>query len=256
MVRGGEGDGDRVTAGTSTTTSSTTTSSSSTSTSTTTSTTPPSTTTPATTAAPSTTATPTTVVLPVVTGQGATLRPPATAETRAIPPGGGCEALGDAGWTVTCGTASAKGSVLVWVVETMPTADGATARRALVFRRVTAQQWSLVLRAGDETGDQLASIRARVEDLSGDGPAEIAFGFTRVGASAVLAVDVVEGPGNVVVHRELPRGVARVSSGQLDTWRRTDTTHYSHEVIQFRSGAWRIVASATVPASDVPPSQL
>ena len=253
-MSGGDGDGDRVTAGTSTTSSSSTTTS--TSTSTTTTTPPTSTTTPPTTAAPSTTATPTTVVLPVVTGQGAVLHAPATAEIRAVPPGGGCEALGDPGWTVTCGTASAKGSVLAWVVETMPTGDGATARRALVFRRVTAQQWALVLRGGDDTGEQLAAIRARVEDLSGDGPAEIAFGFTRAGASGVLAVDVVEGPGNVVVHRELPRGVARVSSGQLDTWRRTDATHYAHEVIQFRNGAWRIVASASVPPSDVPPSQL
>jgi hypothetical protein len=138
----------------------------------------------------------------------------------------------------------------------MPTADGATARRALVWRRGTGQQWTLALRASDDTGDQLAAVRARVEDLSGDGAAEIAFGFTRVGASAVLAVDVVEGPGTVVVHRELPRGVARVSSGQLDMWRRTDPTHYAHEVIQVRDGAWRIVASATVAASDVPPSQL
>jgi hypothetical protein len=250
----GDGEGDRVAAGTSTTSSSST--STSTSSSTTTSSTTPSSTTPVTTAPPSTTAPPTTVVLPVVTGQGAVLHAPTTAETRVVPPGAGCEALGDAGWTVTCGTAVARGGVLAWVVETMATGDGATARRAMVFRRGTGQQWSLVLRAGDETGKQFAAVRARVEDLSGDGAAEIAFGFTRVGASGVLALDVVEGPGNVVVHRELPKGVARVSSGQLDTWRRTDSTHYAHEVIQFRDGAWRIVASTTVPAGDVPPSQL
>ncbi|MEY2478769.1 MAG: hypothetical protein QOG87_4084 [Actinomycetota bacterium] len=195
-------------------------------------------------------------MLPVVTGQGAVLHAPATAETRLVPVGGGCEALGDPGWTVTCGTANARGGVLTWVVETMATNNGSTARRAMVFRRGTGQQWGLVLRAGDDTGGQFAAVRARVEDLSGDGLAEIAFGFTRVGASAVVALDVVEGPGNVVVHRELPRGVARVSSGQLDTWRRTDSARYAHEVIQFRDGAWRIVASASVSASDVPPSQL
>jgi hypothetical protein len=196
------------------------------------------------------------VVLPVVTGQGAVLHAPATAETRLVPVGGGCEALGDPGWTVACGTANARGGVLAWVVETMATGDGDTARRAMVFRRGTGQQWSLVLRAADDSGGQFAAVRARVEDLSGDGAPEIAFGFTRTGASAVLALDVVEGPGNVVVHRELPRGVARVSSGQLDTWRRTDGARYAHEVIQFRDGAWRIVASTPVPAGDVPPSQL
>jgi hypothetical protein len=252
-LRDDDGDGDRVTAG-STTSSSTTSTSTSTSTTTTTA---PSTTSSPTTAAPATTATPTTVVFPVVTGQGAVLRPPATAETRTVPLNTGCEGLGDPGWTVACGTANARGGVLAWVVESMSTAGGETARRAMVFRRgAGGQQWSLVLQASDDSGAQFTAIRARVEDLSGDGPSEIAFGFTRVGASGVLAVDVVEGPGNLVVHRELPRGVARVSSGQLDTWRRSSSTQYAHEVIQFRDNAWRIVASASVPASDVPPSQL
>ena len=254
VVSGGGDDGKKVTAGTSTSSSSTTTSS--TSTSSTTTTIPASTTSSPTTAAPATTAAPTTVVLPVVTGQGAVLRAPGTAETRTAPLNAGCEALGDPGWTVACGTANARGAVLTWVVESMATTDGATARRALVFRRINATQWTLVQRATDDAGSQFTAMRARVEDLSGDGTAEIAFGFTRAGASAVLAVDVVEGPGTVVVHRELPRGVARVSSGQLNTWRRTDSTRYAHEVIQFRDGAWRIVASASVPANDVPPSQV
>lgn len=213
-----------------------------------------------TTAAPAATtptaAPPTTAVQPIVTGQGAVLAPPASPDVRTVPAGGNCSALADAGWEATCGTTGAKDAVLAWVVETRQTELGRTARRVLIFRRGSGQQWTLVLRAGDESGTQYTDIRARVEDVSGDGTGEIAVGFRRVGASAVLDVDLVEGPGVVAVHRELPRGAARVSSGQLDTWRRLDSSRFSHEVIQFRDRAWRIVGSAVVPAGDVPPSQL
>ncbi|MEY2566403.1 MAG: hypothetical protein QOE35_932 [Actinomycetota bacterium] len=255
VATGGGGDGKKVTAGTSTSSSAAPTTTT-TSTSTTT-TAPPETTTTVppeatTTAAPATTAAP----MPVVTGQGAVLREPATSETRVLAPGAGCDQLGDNGWTVTCGMVGAKGGVLAWLLETRDTAAGSTARRALVLRRASGQQWTVALRVTDDSASQFTDIKVRTEDVSGDGASEIAFGFSRTGASSVLAVDLVEGPGTVVVHRDLPKGVARVSSGQLDTWRRADSTHDVHEVIQFRSGAWHVVASAVVPASDVPPSQL
>lgn len=245
---------DNVVAGTSTSSALTSTSSSTSTTSTTapaatTTTAPPAATTP-------TVAPPTTAVQPIVTGQGAVLAPPASPDVRTVPAGGNCSALADAGWEATCGTTGAKDAVLAWVVETRQTELGRTARRVLIFRRGSGQQWTLVLRAADESGTQYSDIRARVEDVSGDGTGEIAVGFRRVGASAVLDVDLVEGPGVVAVHRELPRGAARVSSGQLDTWRRLDSSRFSHEVIQFRDRAWRIVGSAVVAASDVPPSQL
>jgi hypothetical protein len=252
LVVRNDGAGGTVTAGTSTSVASTTTSTSTSTTSTTvasTSTTAARATT--TTGAPSTTA-----VLPVVSGQGAVLQGPSSPDTRVVPLGGGCDALADSGWTATCGMAGAKGAVLAWVIETKAVDGGGTAYRALVFRRGAGQQWSLVLRVADDAGTHFSAVRARVEDLSGDGASEIAFGFTRTGVSEVLAVDVVEGPGSVVVHRELPKGAARVSSGQLDTWRRSDSTHAIHEVIQFRDGAWRIVATASVAAADVPSSQL
>jgi hypothetical protein len=251
VLRNDDNGGDRVATVTSTSSSSTTTSSTTTTSTTTTTTVAVS----STTAAPSTTtAPPTTVALPVVTGQGAVLQP--ASETRTTPLSTDCEALGDPGWTVTCGSTAVRGGVMAWLVETKPTADGRTARRALVFRRGVGQEWHLVLRASDDAGTQFANVRVRVEDLSGDGAKEIAYGFTRPGASAVLAVDVIEGTGPVAVHRELQKGAARVSTGQLDTWRRTDGSHFAHEVIQFRDGAWRIVASASVAPSDVPPSQL
>jgi hypothetical protein len=254
VATGGGDSGKKVTAGTSTSSSAAPTTTTSTSTTTTA---PPATTTSVppeatTTAAPATTAPP----MPVVTGQGAVLHEPATSETRVLAPGAGCDQLGDSGWTVTCGMVGAKGGVLAWLVETRETASGGTARRALVLRRGSGQQWTVALRATDDSASQFSDVKVRAEDVSGDGASEIAFGFSRTGSSNVLSVDLVEGPGAVVVHRDLPKGVARVSSGQLDTWRRADSTHDVHEVIQFRNGAWHVVASAVVPASDVPPSQL
>lgn len=243
--RGGE-----VAAGTTTTAASSTT----TSMSTTTTTAPePSTTTGApttSTALPPTTAAP----MPAVTGQGAVLQK--VSEAKVLPAGAGCEALADSGWTATCATVGAKGVVLAWLIETRSLSGGGTARRALVVRRDTPTQWMVVLRANDDTGSLYVGVKARAEDVSGDGASEIAFGFTRTGPSAVLSVDLVEGPGTVVVHRDLTRGSARVSSGQLDTWRRADSSRFAHEVIQERNGAWYIVGSAVVPPNEVPPSQL
>ena len=252
LVVQGDDDGDQVTAGTSTTSSSTTSTSTST---TSTTTTPASTTTPPTTAAPATTTPPTTVVMPVVTGQGAVLGPPPSGTVRTMS-GNDCTTLADDEWTATCGTVNAKDASLVWLIETTTTPSGGPGRRALVRRKSIGNSWTVVQEVRDDNGVRFSNVTARVADLSGDGKDEVAFGFHLTAGDGVLSLDVVEGPGAVVVHRELTRGVARVSSGQLDTWRRSDSTRYVHDVIQFRNGAWRIVATATVPANDVPPSQL
>jgi hypothetical protein len=169
--------------------------------------------------------------------------------------GGPCAALADPGWDTTCGTAAARGATLAWLIESRA-ASGTTQHRALVFRQTAATRWNLVLQAEDTAGSRFGAIRARVADVSGDGAEEIAFGFTSGSATPSLAVDLVEGPGSVVVHRDLRRGAARVSTGQMNTWRQGSADQMIHDVIQFRSGAWRIVASSTEPAADTPPSQL
>jgi hypothetical protein len=208
-------------------------------------------------AAPVVTGPPTTTAPPLVTGEGALLRPVAGNEVRTVAPGVGCEGLADAGWDPQCGVVTAKGAQLVWLVESRTVPGDATARRAYVFRRVGNQQWRPVLRARDEAGTRFAAVRTRVEDPSGDGASEIAFGFTMAGNGA-LAVDLVEGPGTVVVHRELALGRARVGRGQLDLWRALTPggSTYAHEVIRYQAGGWRLVASTTVRGSDVPPSEL
>jgi hypothetical protein len=191
----------------------------------------------------------------VVNGDGALLRPPAAADTRVLA-GSSCAGLADPGWDATCGTAAARGGTLTWLVETRTPTGESTQRKALVFRQRSSTQWALALSAEDTTGNRFAMIRARVADISGDGTEEIAFGFTLTGTTPILAVDVVEGPGTVVVHRDLRRGAARVSTGQLNTWRQAGSDQAIHDVIQFRAGAWRIVSSSAEPASDTPPSQL
>lgn len=194
---------------------------------------------------------------PVVTGAGAVLSAIPGGEVRTLPPGVGCEGLASTGWDPECGSATAKGARLVWLVETSSVPDGSTARRASVFRDLGGQRYRLELRSRPDTASRFSEIRVQVVDVSGDGAAEIAFGF-RIAADDGLAVDLVEGPGVVVVHRSLALGRARVSPGQLDTWRAVTPggSTYTHEVTQYHEGAWRLVGSDDVRGSDVPPSQL
>ena len=74
----------------------------------------------------------------------------------------------------------------------------------------------------------------------------------------------MDGSQQVVVHRDLDHGRARVATGELDDW----TAHaaaadpaccpsaFDHGVIRHTAGAWRLVSLTTEPASSVPPSQL
>lgn len=223
-------------------------------------TTPTSTTTTA--ASPSTTSPP----RPVVTGQGAVLSPPAAPSTRTLSPDGGCESLADPGsWEVRCDTVRVRGGQLIWLVAERPTANGTRTRRAYVFQRSgPGSQWNLVLEERDDEGTRLAGVNVRAADLSADGSPELAFGFATQGSASVLSVDVVDASATVVAHRDLPKGVVRVSTGQVDTWSAEGgageanccPSSFVHEVIRFVDGAYRVLASERVRPEDVPPSQL
>ena len=247
-------DGDRVAAG------STTTSSSSTSTSSTTETTvelvpvttaPPATSPPTTAAAPPTTAAP----QPVVGGSGAILTKPAASEVRTS--SGGCESLATPGpgWTVSCGAVTAKGGTeLVWLLERRSSGDGS---RTYVLRRTGPTSWTVVLSTLDPGGTRFSDVKVAVADVSGDGTQEIGFGFHVAGSGQILAVDLVEGPGMVAVHRDLPKGSARISTGQLNTWTpdTADPAAVIKQIIRFTGGAWRITSSTKEPGP-APASQL
>lgn len=215
---------------------------------------PTSTTAPATTAPPTTTTTTTQPPRPVVDGRGAVLVAPATATRRQLSDSR-CETLAADGWGVECGLFRGKGNVeLAWLVESRAVAEkeGVTARRAYVFRRISSGRWASVLEAADEDGTRFADVNARVVDVSGDGAMEAVFGFHR---PDLLAVDVVEGPGAVVVHRDARRGSVRVSTGQLDVWEAAGS-QFDHLTIRFSDNAWRIMANVKESSGQVPPSQL
>lgn len=219
---------------------------------------PTSSTGPTTTTQPTTTTTTTTTTTqpprPVIDGRGAVLVAPSTATRRELS-GGRCETLAADGWGAECGLFRGKGNAeLAWLVEskTVGDDDNRTARRAYVFRRVSSGRYASVLEATDEDGTRFADVNVRVVDVSGDGAAEAVFGFHR---PDVLAVDVVEGPGKVVVHRDARRGSARVSPGQLDVWEAAGS-QFDHLTIRYTDNAWRIVANVKESPGQVPPSQL
>lgn len=205
-----------------------------------------------------------TTTLPSVTGEGAVLERARVAPSRTM--GAACSSLADPGWTSTsCGTARAAGGDLTWVISSGPNSRG---RRAHVWRRgSSAGEWVLALEARDDNGTRFASIAAKVADVSGDGKDDIAFGFRGTGNAAELAIDVVDGRGGVpevTLHRDALRGSARVPSGELEVWAGKPQGNepaccpstYEHSTYRFVDGAWRVVARETVPASQVPPSQL
>lgn len=219
-----------------------------------------------TTLAPTTTAT-TAVPQAPLSGESAVLIPPVVPSTRTLDPTRGCQSLADGGpWEVRCDLVRASGGTLAWMVEERDVTPGAKrARRAYVFRDTgVGSGWNLELEARDEDGSRFTAVNIRVADVSSDGFEEATFGFRNVGPAAVLSLDVVEGPGRVAAHRELARGSARVSNGQLDTWAAAFEpadqpccpSTFLHDVIRFRDGAYRIVASEKVRPVDVPPSQL
>jgi Tfp pilus assembly protein PilW len=194
---------------------------------------------------------------PVVTAAGAVLKAPATPTTRTIS-GDDCASLAaSSSDEVSCGFAQAKGGVrLAYVIE--GTTAGKHARRAYVFTPSGAPGvWKSVLEAVDADGSKWTAVKAVVVDISGDKADEIAFGFRGTGSGS-LALDVVEGPGTVTAHRDLAKGAARVSTGQLDTWSASaaSTGQYDHDVIRWVDGAWRMLLRNQSAAADVPPSQL
>ena len=206
-------------------------------------------TTTTTTAKPSSASTTTTAPKPVIDGRGAVLT--ASSSPRREMTGNDCASLAEAGWTAECGTFTGKGGVeMAWLVE-----QRAPAFRVYVLRRVQGKQWNVVLEARDDDGSRFADVNVRVVDVSGDNAAEAVFGFRGLGTTAVLSVDVVEGPGKVVVHRDSRQGSARLSPGQVDLWEAAGA-QYDHLTIRFTDNAWRIVANVKVPPADVPPSQL
>ena len=189
---------------------------------------------------------------PALTTEGAILTRPSTDTTRPIDKAKGCNSAVDPGWKVVeCGALKRDDVVLLWVVESK-----GSGLRALILRERTAGQWAPVLTASDDNGTRWSRIGVRGEDVSGDGRADLVFGFHSRAADKALLVDVVDGPGVVTVHRGVAGGSARVAKGELHTGAALADGSFEHETIKVIAGAWRLAASERVAREAVPPSMI
>ena len=146
------------------------------------------------------------------------------------------------------------------MIEQQSVVRGHVLERDQVYR-LQAGRWSLALELtqalsvdGGESG-----ARVRPVDLLGDGHELLVFVFPEpagAGGASDRAVDVVDGKGLVVVHRELYfGGVRRAPEGGLETWSLVPgpgAKVFRHEVDRAVSGPWLAEVSDLVPGSAVP----
>lgn len=229
---------------------------------------PATTTVPPTTEAPTAPPQPTTTVAPGISGAGALLTPPSAPTVKPVGADAAgatyCRSLVDAGFYGSCHLLTAPPGTVAYLVEQAEGSGPSREVRALVWRR-QGGDWSLALRwVGqiDASRDRQPALRAL--DLAQDGDPKVVAIFydpgsgDGYGAGTVMAVDVVEATGTVVLHRSLDHGVARqATGGGLETWSRiggSGSSRFTHQVIRYRGGAWRAETSEEVGADAVPRS--
>jgi hypothetical protein len=219
---------------------------------------PTSSSTTSTTVAPTTAPPATAAPSPPLSAQGAVLQLPGASPPRTFDEGVGCASLADRGpWSTECGTVTAGGVDLAWMVAEH---DGTDELRAYLFRRLVGNQWTIALSAVDEARD-FAGVVVRAADVSGDGQPEVVYGFRHQGTGQILELDVVEAPGRVVVHRELDKGTAVAAEGRLEDWTaqfgpddpNCCPSSFLYSVIRFDGSAWRVVEKRQVAPDQQPP---
>jgi hypothetical protein len=186
-----------------------------------------------------------------VTADGAFLQAPASTQVRPLGSNGDCQALVDKGFSGTCGVVGS----LAYLVERSLATNG---WRAYVFSVDTQKNTAtVVLQSLDDAGADYTQVKVVAADVVGDGSRLIGFGFHLAGNTQTLAVDMVDGTGAVVMHRDLAHGSAWMSVGSFDDWvlgSGDAAGGYTHTVIHYTGGAWRVVQRG--PASSAPASQL
>ena len=179
-----------------------------------------------------------------VSADGAIVEPPAASRSRPRPADESCAGLTDPGYTSRCGItrAAPDGDALIWLAQLRTEGRGV---RVEVFRAsAAAARLDVVLEAFDEEGLRFDDVRGSVADVNGDGTDEIALSFYRRGAQQVLAVDLVQWPGQVAIHREYVQGSARAAAGALEGWEAVGGS-LVHERITFADGAWQQKVTST-----------
>ncbi len=181
-----------------------------------------------------------------------------------------CQALVTAGSIGECGEVLVAGNRVVWVIERTPTTGGATAFTTRVLTFVPdAGGWVEWLRAEDETGSLWIDVNVLPSDLTGDGVAELLFGFREAGDAEVLQLDIVSyGEDNLPSVRAHPdpasKGSVLVAGGTIQKY---DAQYpngepvccpgqYLRSTIAFRDGFFRVIDSERTPPNAVPASQL
>jgi hypothetical protein len=195
---------------------------------------------------------------PVVTGESALLTPPSSPRSKPYNESSECSVLLDPGWSEAdpCQVAQSTIGTAAAVAE-YRNPDGRPEVRALVYIR-DRNEWNLALEAGGRDHKSFRPMM-HVVDLAKDGNDKIVWSLRFGGGMRMprLVVEVVEVSGKVLIHRDLPRGIAReATGGGLETW----SAHppdwgdwvWTHQIIRYKDGAWRIVLSEEVPASEVP----
>ena len=186
-----------------------------------------------------------------LTAAGAVLAAPASPRVRAVPADRSCADLAQPGFTARCGPARTAAGELLWLVERRSPGLG---HRVEVLR-VRGAEAEVLLEAVDDEGTRFDDVRVVVADVTGDGSEELGVAFYRSGPEQVLALDLVDPSGMVVMHREYVQGSARLVPGRLEAWEavrdaRTGATVLVQETIEARDGGWHraVVATTTSPA--------
>lgn len=201
------------------------------------------------------TATPTEVVLST---QGRILAPGSGA-VRPLPEDAACALLASPGTTAECGELATSGPRAVWLIETAPAGNGATARAVRVLTYVPDEGgWVTRLEAADPGGESWAEVGAVSTDVTGDGAQELVVGFRDTSGS--LGYDIVgTSPGGVpeVLAHAGPLAQGRVVfDGGLIDFDETAPGTFERRTFAFSSGLFRAVEVVEVPVSTAPQSQL
>lgn len=197
---------------------------------------------------PSALPTSTAAVSPPVPDAGAqsTFTPPGAPSAR--PYSLDCRTVLDTGYNGSCVFLTSPHGQVVGLVETQQSQE-----RALVYQR-SGDQWLLTLRSTATVTSDYSGRRVAQSDLENDGDPKFVFSTPQRGAGSALAeVDVVEAPGQVVLHQDLTAGVAtKADQGGLETWSQQGGGLYRHRVTAYLQGEWRTVVDNVVPATAVP----
>lgn len=204
--------------------------------------------------------------VPALTAQGAVL----DAGGNEVTPGvqtSPCQTLITPGRPGECGEAQVQGGRVVWTVEQDPSNAGALSARVLTYDPAVGG-WIESLAAGG-AANRWEDVAMTPADVTGDGVPELLAGFRSPSEERSLETDIVgysgEGTPEVLAHLgAAPSGSVVVADGGLDVYGGVFPNDqpsccppvFEARQVRFDGAVFRVVASAEVVPSDVPPSQV